>query len=53
MINYHQVDFVLASQTETDTLTTKSQYMEKLLSTKQIEPNESLGKAIQYMLKQW
>ncbi|CDZ76806.1 Transposase [Legionella massiliensis] len=28
-------------------------YMEDLLSTKQIEPNESLGKAINYMLKHW
>jgi hypothetical protein len=28
-------------------------YMEHLLSSKQVEPNESLGKAIKYMLKHW
>lgn len=28
-------------------------YMEKLLSSKQVEPNDSLGKAIKYMLKHW
>lgn len=28
-------------------------YMEELLSSKQVEPNESLGKAINYMLKHW
>ncbi|AUH73818.1 IS66 family transposase [Legionella sainthelensi] len=27
--------------------------MENLLSSKQVEPNESLGKAINYMLKHW
>ncbi|OJW13952.1 MULTISPECIES: IS66 family transposase [Legionella] len=29
------------------------EYMEHLLSSKQVEPNESLGKAIKYMLKNW
>ncbi|MBN9229180.1 IS66 family transposase [Legionella steelei] len=28
-------------------------YLENLLSSKQVEPNESLGKAIKYMLKHW
>ncbi|AGH55338.1 IS66 family transposase [Legionella pneumophila] len=28
-------------------------YMENLLSSKQVEPNDSLGKAIKYMLKNW
>ena len=28
-------------------------YMENLLSSKQVEPNDSLGKAIKYMLKHW
>jgi hypothetical protein len=28
-------------------------YMENLLSSKQVEPNESLGKAIKYMLRHW
>ncbi len=28
-------------------------YMEELLSSKQIESNEALGKAIHYMLKRW
>lgn len=28
-------------------------YMEHLLSSKQVEPNESLGKAIKYMLRHW
>lgn len=29
------------------------EYMESLLSSKQVEPNESLGKAIKYMLRHW
>ncbi|CZH83719.1 IS66 family transposase [Legionella pneumophila] len=29
------------------------EYMESLLSSQQVEPNESLGKAIKYMLKHW
>lgn len=28
-------------------------YMENLLSSKQVEPSESLGKAINYILKHW
>nr|WP_231951043.1 transposase [Legionella waltersii] len=29
------------------------EYMESLLSSKQVEPNEFLGKAIKYRLKHW
>lgn len=29
------------------------EYMENLMSSKQVEPNESLGKAIKYMLNHW
>ncbi|MCW8443832.1 IS66 family transposase [Fluoribacter gormanii] len=29
------------------------EYMECLLLSKQVEPNDSLGKAIKYMLKHW
>ncbi|HIG0326666.1 TPA: IS66 family transposase [Legionella pneumophila] len=35
------------------TMIDAKQYMEDLLSTKQIEPNESLGKAINYILERW
>ncbi len=43
---YHQ------SHSEPAMLKAKA-YMEELLSSKQIEPNEALGKAIHYMLKRW
>jgi transposase len=29
------------------------EYMEQPLTSKQVEPNEALGKAINYMLKRW
>tara|TARA_B100000519_G_C14243574_1_gene438569 strand:+ start:112 stop:1746 length:1635 start_codon:yes stop_codon:yes gene_type:complete len=45
-LSYHQQH----SQTA---MTKAKAYMEELLSSKQVEPNESLGKAINYMLKHW
>ncbi len=45
-LNYHQ------KHSQPGMIKVKA-YMEELLSTKQIEPNESLGKAINYMLKHW